>query len=770
MQDNQEEMKMVDRSFYAAALSGRETKFAHFQPTMKSLTIFILIFHVFNVTALSQDVVVDKKIDSLLSLMSLEEKLGQLNQANGTWSEYTSERISEEQAAMIRQGKIGSFLGIIGASESGRIQRIAVKESRLGIPLLFGLDVIHGFRTVFPIPLAEASTWNPDLIERAARVAANEASAAGIQWTFAPMVDIARDPRWGRIAEGSGEDPYLGSVFAAARVRGFQGKNLSDAGAILACAKHFAAYGGAEAGKDYNTVDLSERTLREVYLPPFKAAVDAGVWTLMSAFNEISGIPSSGNRWLLSDLLRNEWGFNGFVVSDWTAVSELQNHGAASSRTDAGILALRAGVDIDMVSGIYENEVVEAVRTKKLPEEFVDQAVRRVLKAKYAYGLFDHPYRNCDTLREKREMLTSDHLALARTVAQQSIVLLKNEKNILPLDKSARTIALIGPLADNRIDPLGPWAGVGRPDDVVTVLEGVKQKILPQTKLLFARGCAISSDSLADIEHAVRVANQADVAIVVLGESAQMSGEAASRSNLDLPGKQNELLKAIHQTGKPMVLVLMNGRPLTIAWAAENVNAIVESWFLGIQSGHAIADVLFGDVNPSGKLPASFPRSVGQIPLYYNHKSTGRPFADSNKYTSKFLDMPNTPLYPFGFGLSYTKFSYSNIRASSRTISKNQEIHITVDVENSGKRTGDEVVQLYIQDEVASVTRPVRELKGFKRVRLKPGEKQSVEFVVTPELLSFYDVEMKKVVEPGAFNVFVGGNSVDVLETKFVVE
>ncbi len=763
-------MTMVARSFCASTLSGRGARFVYYHITMKSLTLFILTFSLFNVFALSQDAIIDKKIDSLLNLMSLEEKLGQLNQTIGTWSVSTTERISEEQAAMIRQGKIGSFLGIIGAFETGRIQRIAVKESRLGIPLLFGLDVIHGFRTVFPIPLAEASTWNPDLIERAARVAANEASAAGIQWTFAPMVDIARDPRWGRIAEGSGEDPYLGSVFAAARVRGFQGKNLSDVGAILACAKHFAAYGGAEAGKDYNTVDLSERTLREIYSPPFKAAVDAGVWTLMSAFNEISGVPSSGNRWLLTDLLRNEWGFKGFVVSDWTAISELQNHGAASSRTDAGILALRAGVDIDMVSGIYENELVDAVRTKKLPQEYVDQAVRRVLKAKFAYGLFDHPYRNCDTLREKSEMLTPDHLALARTVAQQSIVLLKNGKNILPLDKSVRTIALIGPLADNRIDPLGPWAGVGRPDDVVTVLEGVKQKILPQTKLLFARGCTISSDSSADIEQAVRVVNQADVAVVVLGEGAHMSGEAASRSNLDLPGRQNELLKAIHRTGKPIVLVLMNGRPLTISWAAENVNAIVEAWFLGVQSGNAIADVLFGDVNPSGKLPATFPRSVGQIPLYYNHKNTGRPIADSNKYTSKYLDVPNTPLYPFGFGLSYTKFSYSNIWASSRTIAKNQEIRIAVDVENSGKRTGDEVVQLYVQDEAASVTRPVRELKGFKRVNLKPGEKQSVEFVLTPEHLSFYNLEMIKVVESGAFSAFVGGNSVDVLKTKFDVE
>lgn len=737
---------------------------------MKSLTLFILTFTTFNAIALSQSAVIDKKVDSLLNVMSLEEKLGQLNQSVGRWNKNRTERIGEEQAALLRQGKVGSFLGIDGAAETARIQRIAVKESRLGIPVLFGSDVIHGFRTVFPIPLAEASTWNPDLIERAARVAANEASAAGIHWTFAPMVDIARDPRWGRIAEGSGEDPFLGSAFAAARVRGFQGTHLLDRGSILACAKHFAAYGGAEAGREYNTVDVSERTLREVYLPPFKAAVDAGAWTLMSAFNEIAGVPSSGNHWLLTDVLRSEWGFKGFVVSDYTSVMELQNHRVAGSRTDAGILALSAGVDVDMVSGIYGKELVDAVRTKKLPEEIVDRAVRRVLNAKFAYGLFDNPYRNSDTLREKSEMLTPEHLVLARTVAQQSIVLLKNERNVLPLDKSARSIALIGPLTDNKKDPLGPWAGFGRAEDVVTVLEGVKQKISPQTKLLYALGCGITSDSSIDIEEAVRFAKQADVVVVVLGEEARMSGEAASRSNLDLPGRQNELLKAIHQTGKPVVLVLMNGRPLTIAWAAENVNAIVESWFLGIQSGNAIADVLFGDVNPSGKLPVTFPRSVGQIPVYYNHKSTGRPFVDSSKFTSKFLDISNTPLYPFGYGLSYTSFTYSNLRASSPTITKNQEMKITVDVENTGKRAGDEVVQLYIQDEVASVTRPVQELKGFKRIRLRPGEKQSVEFVLTSEHLSFYNLEMKKLVEPGTFKVFVGGNSVDVLGMEFAVE
>ena len=732
--------------------------------------LVLSLFVISSASLFAQGSPVEAKIDSLIMLMTIEEKLGQLNQISGISYNTKTGGVSEEQTELLRQGKIGSYLGAVGASQTERVQRIAVKESRLGIPLLFGLDVIHGFRTVFPIPLAEASTWNPTLAARAARVAASEASAAGIQWTFAPMVDIARDPRWGRIAEGSGEDPFLGSAFAAARVQGFQGKSLLDRGSILASAKHFAAYGGAEAGRDYNTVDVSERTLREVYLPPFKAAVDAGAWTLMSSFNEIAGVPSSANRWLLNNVLRGEWGFRGFVVSDWTAIAEIQAHGIASSRTDAGLLAIRAGVDMDMVSGIYQNELVASVRSKKLSEEIVNQAVRRVLRAKFAYGLFADPYRNCDTVREKSEMLTSDHLKLARAVAGQSIVLLKNEHSLLPINKNVGTIALIGPLADNRTDPLGPWAGDGKEEDVVTVREGVKQKLSSQTKLLYAQGCAIRTDSSNGIEEAVRLAKRADVVVAVLGEDAQMSGEAASRSNLNLPGKQRELLQAIHETGKPVVLVLMNGRPLTIPWEAEHIEAIMESWFLGVQCGNAIAEVLFGDVNPSGKLPVSFPRNVGQIPLYYNHKNTGRPAIDSEKYSSKFLDAPSTPLYAFGYGLSYTHFTYSNLRTTPRTIKINGEIRVAVDVENSGRRSGDEVVQMYIQDEIGTVTRPVKELKGFKRITLNPGEYQTVEFILTPELLSFYNAAMKKIVEPGTFKVFIGGNSVDVMETEFVVE
>ncbi len=722
----------------------------------------------------SVDVGIEHRIDSLLRLMTLEEKLGQLNQVTPKWSPNTKETTSAEQREMIRRGRIGSFLGLVGAEETRKAQRVAVEESRLKIPLIFGFDVIHGYRTTFPIPLAMAGTWNPELIEQAARVAAIEASAAGIHWTFAPMVDIARDPRWGRIAEGAGEDPYLGSMMAGAQVRGFQGTDLRQVNTLLACAKHFAAYGAAEAGRDYNIADMSERTLREIYLPPFKAAVDAGVGTLMSSFNEINGVPSSANRWLMTDVLRGEWKFNGFVVSDWTAIEELQKHGVATSREHAGILALDAGVDMDMMDSIYVNELPQAVREKRIPERVVNESVRRVLRAKLRLGLFENPYRNCDTTMEKEVMLAPEHFQLSRKVAQESIVLLKNEKSILPLEKDMKTIAVLGPLANDRYNPLGAWYAKGNRENVVSVLEGIKKKVSAQTRLLYAKGCEIESDSGFNRKEAVTLARKADVAIVVVGESLEMSGEAASRSSLDLPGKQKELIKAIYETGKPVVLVLMNGRPLTISWEADHVPAILESWFLGVESGNAIADVLFGDVNPSGKLPVSFPRNVGQIPIYYNHKTTGRPVAD-NKYTSKYLDVASTPLYPFGYGLSYTTFSYSNLRISSPTISPHQELKVLVDVANTGRRSGDEIVQLYVQDEVASVTRPVKELKGFQRVSLNAGEKKTVEFMLKPEHLAFwnqvYDLveEMKFVVEPGMFKVFVGTNSGDVLEARFEV-
>lgn len=717
----------------------------------------------------SLDAGVEQRIDSLIGLMSVEEKLGQLNQVGPEWPRERGPENSY-QAELIRNGKIGSFLYLSGADATRRVQRIAVEESRLKIPLIFGLDVIHGYRTTFPIPLALACTWNPELVEETARVAAVEATASGIHWTFAPMVDIARDPRWGRIAEGAGEDPFLGSAMAAAQVRGFQGTDLRQPYTMLACAKHFAAYGGAEGGRDYNTVDMSERTLREIYLPPFEAAVDAGVGTLMSSFNEIGGVPSSANKWLMTDVLRGKWKFNGFVVSDYAAVEQLMNHGVAVSREQAGILGLTAGVDMDMVDTIYTNELVEAAKSGRLPMNVVDEAVRRVLRVKFALGLFEHPYRNCDTTLAAKVFLKDDHVKLALKAAHQSIVLLKNEKHILPLTRDIRSIAVIGPLADVRIEMSGPWSGQVKEEDFTSVLASVKRSSSSKTTILYTKGCEVEGDSGYNAMQAAKVAKQADVAIVVAGENDNMSGEAASRSNIDLPGRQKDLIKAIHATGTPVVLVLLNGRPLALEWEVSHVAAIVEAWFPGTASGNAIADVVFGDVNPSGKLPVSFPRSVGQIPIYYNHKNTGRPFKAEDPYTSRYLDIPNTPLFPFGFGLSYTTFRYSNIKVSSASITSGQSLLVSVDVTNAGRRDGDEIVQLYVHDEVASVTRPVKELKGFKRVALKAGETKTVAFTLKPDDLSFYNLEMKKVIEPGWFTVMVGGNSVDGLQARFEVK
>lgn len=713
----------------------------------------------------------ETKIDSIIALMTVDEKLGQLNQIGGTWYDTKTERLNEEQTALLKAGSIGSFLGVTGAAETGRIQRIAVEQTRMHIPVLFGFDIIHGYRTISPIPLAEASSWEPELVQRSAHVAAVEGSAIGVHWTYAPMVDIARDPRWGRIAEGSGEDPYLGSAMAAARVKGFQGNDLRDEGSLLACAKHFAAYGGAEAGRDYNTVDLSERTLREIYLPPYKAAIDAGAWTLMSAFNEIGGVPSSASHWLMTDLLRDEWGFKGLVVSDYTAIMELMNHRIAKDSTQAGIVGLSSGVDIDMVSRIYIYKLAAAVKNGSLPVAVVDEAVRRVLRVKFAYGLFDDPYRNAKPERERTMLLTKEHRAVAREMAEHSIVLLKNEKALLPLRKDIGTIALIGPLAGNehRRDLVGSWAWAQKPEDVVSVIDGITATVTSRTKILFDKGCEFISDSGAGIDKAVAAAKKADVVIAVLGESQHVSGEAASRSEIGLPGRQLELLKALKATGKPVILVVMNGRPLTLPWEAENIPAIVEAWHLGVETGNALASVLFGDYNPSGKLPVSFPRNVGQIPLYYNHKTTGRPQNPSDKYTSRYLDVPNTPLYPFGYGLSYTTFAYAVPTVSAVKISKDQSVTVTVEVQNTGLVAGEEVAQLYLRDDYASVTRPVKELKGFKKVMLQPGEKKRVVFTITPDALSFYDLSMKRIVEPGTFTIFVGGNSEDCQQTTFEV-
>lgn len=675
----------------------------------------------------------DRGIDSLLARMTLEEKLGQLNllSAGG--------RASPEQTALVRQGKLGGFLNVFGADNTKEIQRVAVTESRLKIPLLFGLDVIHGYRTIFPIPLAEAGTFDPELVEAAARAAGREAAAAGINWTFAPMVDIARDPRWGRIAEGSGEDPHLGSVMAAARVRGFQES-------VLATVKHFAAYGAAEAGRDYNTVDLSERTLREIYLPPFKAAVDAGVASVMTAFNEIGGIPASASPWLTDTVLRREWKFDGLVVSDWTSITELIPHGVAGSRAEAGRLALQAGVDMDMEGRIYVDSLAPLVRANRIPLALVDSSVRRVLRAKARVAELRPAPPNAVEAR-----------ALARRIAGEAIVLLKNDRGLLPIGRRGRPIAVIGPLADNRLEPLGPWHAQGRAEDVVSVLAALRSRV-SAGEVLYAQGCGIEDTSTAGFADAVAAARRAGVAVLVLGERHDMSGEAASRADLGLPGVQQRLLEAVHATGTPVVLVLMNGRPLILEWAAERVPAIVETWFLGVETGHAVADVLFGDVNPSGRLPVTIPRSVGQIPLYYNHKNTGRP-PSAERFTSKYLDVPVTPRYPFGYGLSYTTFVYRDLKLGAARIGPRDTLRVSVTVANTGTREGTEVVQLYVRDEVGTTTRPVRELKGFRRVTLKAGESRTVELRLAASDLT--------VLEPGTLRVFVGPNSAEGLEAGF---
>jgi beta-glucosidase len=741
---------------------------------------------------------VEKRIDALLAQMTLEEKLGQLQQLDGR----ADGNYRLEHLDLVRKGLLGSTLNVRGAKRTNELQRVASEESRLKIPLIFGFDVIHGYRTIFPVPLGEASSWDPVSVERAASVAAAESRASGVHWTFAPMVDIARDARWGRIVEGSGEDPFLGSVMARARVRGFQGHDFSAPDRVVACAKHWVAYGAAEAGRDYNTTDMSERTLREVYLPPFKAAVDSGVGTFMSAFNDLNGVPTTGNPFTLTTILRGEWKFDGFVVSDYTAVQELMNHRLAATEAEAAQYALNAGTDMEMVSRLYAKHVPQLLREGKVKQETIDQAVRRVLRIKFRLGLFDKPY--ADEAREREVISSAGNVAAAREVAARSLVLLKNERDTLPISKSVKSIAVIGPLADDPKAMLGSWAGDGRAVDTVTLLGGIKQK-LPQAKVIYAKGIAIEGRgvtgnydaqpvtatnaggtnvaSAANIEamrnatartgpnfisEAVTAAREAEAVVIAVGETAEMSGEAASRTSLDLPGRQMELIQAIHALGKPYVIVLMNGRPLTINWLSENSPAILETWFAGTQAGSAIADVLFGDVNPGGKLPVTFPRTVGQVPIYYNHKSTGRPPTDQ-KYTSKYLDVPVTPLYPFGYGLSYTQFKFSNLQVSARTIPVDGRVTVSAEVENTGKRAGDEVAQFYIRDQASSVTRPVLELKGFERISLQPGEKRRVQVTLTPELLGFYNREMKFVVEPGEFKVFAGPNSVELLESSFEV-
>jgi beta-glucosidase len=725
------------------------------------LALFIATLPVAAQTSRAGD---ERRINALLARMTLEEKLGQLQQLDGE----ANGNFRPEHLELARRGLLGSTLNVRGVERVNQLQRAAVEESRLKIPLIFGFDVIHGYRTIFPIPLGEASSWDTAAVERAAAVAAREARASGVHWTFAPMVDIARDARWGRIAEGSGEDPFLGAAMARARVRGFQGADYSAPDRVIACAKHWVAYGAAEAGRDYNTTDMSETTLREIYLPPFKAALDAGVGTFMSAFNDFNGVPASANPFTLTKILRNEWKFDGFVVSDYESVRELLNHAVVADEAGAARAALSAGVEMEMVSRLYNKHIPQLIKQGQLSMPQINEAVRRILRIKFRLGLFEHPY--ADAARERAALANPEHAAAARSIAARSMVLLKNERETLPLSKSVKSIAVIGPLADSQKDIIGSWSGDGNAADAVTLLAGIKAQVGPGVKVTYAQGCDIQTDSTAGFAEAVAAARAADVIVVAVGESAEMSGEAASRSSLDLPGRQLELVQAIHATGKPYAVVLMNGRPLSINWVAENSPAILETWFAGTQGGNAIADVLFGMVNPGGKLPLTFPRSVGQCPIYYNHKNTGRPPDEKNKYTSKYLDVPWTPLFPFGYGLSYTKFRLSDLQLSARSVPlTNARLTASVEVENTGARAGDEVVQLYLRDVASSVTRPVKELKGFERVSLRPGEKRRVTFTLGSEQLGFYNREMRFIVEPGEFKIFVGTNSQEGLEASFTV-
>ncbi|MGI8639183.1 MAG: glycoside hydrolase family 3 N-terminal domain-containing protein [Pyrinomonadaceae bacterium] len=721
----------------------------------------LLFLFILPISAQKNQADVERKINALIVKMTLAEKFGQLQQldgeGNGTYR--------PEHLEMVRKGLLGSTLNVRGAKMTNELQRAAL-ESRLKIPILMGFDVIHGYRTIFPVPLGESASWDLALIEKSAAIAAAEARAAGVHWTFAPMVDIARDPRWGRIIEGAGEDTYLGSQIAFARVRGFQGTDYSQPNRVMATAKHWVGYGAAEAGRDYNTTNISERSLREIYFPPFKAAIDAGVGSFMTAFNDIDGIPATGNPFILKDVLRKEWKFDGLVVSDYTAVMELIFHGLAKDEPAAAMYALNAGTDMEMVSRLYNKYGEDLLREKKVSLVTIDEAVRNVLRVKYRLGLFDKPF--ADETREKAEVFKRANRDAAKIAAEKSFVLLKNENETLPINKNTKEIAVIGALADSKVDMNSNWAGDARAEDPITVLAALKQKY-PKTKIRYEVGCDAKCETDAGFKKAVDAAKDSDFTILVVGESADMSGEASSRSNIDLPGKQLDLVKAIHGSGKSYAVVLMNGRPLTINWLAENSPAILETWFGGTEAGNAIVDTLFGDANPGGKLPVTFPRSVGQIPIYYNHKMTGRPFSADNKYTSKYLDAANTPLFPFGYGLSYTQFELSSLRLDKLQIKPKENVKISVDVKNIGKVSGDEVVQLYIHDVAATVTRPVRELKNFKRVTLQPKEKQTVEFTLTPKDLEFLDRNLKPTIEPGEFQVIVGTSSDNGMQSIFEV-
>ena len=726
---------------------------------------------------------IDQRVDSVLRLMTLEEKIGQMNQYNGPWTATGPLTNDNNLLSQIREGKVGSMLNVTGVNRTRELQALAL-QTRLKIPLLFGQDIIHGYRTIFPIPLAEAASWDMEAIQLSARIAATEAAAAGVHWTFAPMVDIARDPRWGRVMEGAGEDPYLGSRIAYARVKGFQGNGLGNTDAVMACAKHFAAYGAAVGGRDYNSVDMSLVQLHEIYLKPFKAAVDAGVATFMNSFNDLNGIPATGNSYLQRDILKRQWNFKGFVVSDWGSVGEMINHGYAKDNYEAALKAVIAGSDMDMESRSYIQNITKLVKDGKVKLSLIDDAVRRILQKKFELGLFDDPYKFSIKEREDQQWNNQQNLEISKDMARKSIVLLKNtgltdsagqENQLLPLAKNTngreRKIALIGPFVKAVRDHLGFWS-YDWPDDtarVTTTWDAIQKKIGTETKLLYAKGCEITDSSMSGFAEAIETAKQSDIVVLTVGERRDMSGEAKSRNNIHLPGVQEELVKAMVATGKPVIVLISAGRPLVFNWTADHVPAILYTWWLGTKGGEAIADVLFGDYNPSAKLPMTFPRTEGQIPVYYNYFNTGRPARNENdlNYVSAYIDLPNSPKFPFGYGLSYTKFSYSDVRLSQPTMNATQKIIATVTVTNSGNYDGEEVVQLYIRDLVGSMVRPVKELKGFRKIFLKKGESKQVSFTITADELKFYNADLKQITEQGEFKLYIGTSSHDVKEASF---
>ncbi len=750
-----------------------------------AILLFISVFSFAQKKAVSNsgDTKMNSFINQLMQKMTLEEKIGQMNLPTVGF-DVTGPLLSQGVEEKIKKGLVGGVFNTYTPNAVRKLQDIAVKETRLKIPLLFGYDVIHGHRTIFPINIGLSATWNPALVEKTARAAAEEATADGLNWVYSPMVDITRDPRWGRVSEAAGEDPYLGAQFAKAMVHGYQQNDLSKDNTVIACVKHFALYGASEAGRDYNTVDMSKTKMYNEYLPPYKAAVDAGVESVMTSFNLVDGVPSSGNKWLLTDLLRKQWGFKGFVVSDYTSINEMVSHGMGDDKKVTE-LALNAGMDMDMVGEEFLRFAAQLVKEGKVPVKMIDDACRRILEAKYKLGLFDDPYRYVSEARNKEQMMSADKIALSKQAAIESMVLLKNSNNTLPL-VSGKKIAFIGPLVKDQRNLIGSWSGAGDYKQAVSLWDALQKKS-NASSFLFAKGCNLVDDSLLIkklnphdaqltidasspqqmIDEAVSVANQSDVVVAVLGEAFGMTGEAASRSNIGLLQNQVNLLTALKKTGKPIVLVLMNGRPLTLSWEDKNMDAILETWFAGTMAGPAIADVLFGEANPSGKISMTFPRNVGQIPIYYNHANTGRPFNADQKYTTKYLDVENTPLYPFGYGLSYTNFQYSDITLSSNTMKSTGKITASVELTNTGKRSGKETVQLYIRDMVGSISRPVKELKGFQQITLQPGESKKVSFIISADDLKFYNNDLKRVVEPGNFKVFIGTNSDEVKEADF---